>query len=824
MGIKNQYEFDVKPISTFKNLAAILRNAGITAKTNSLAEVAKAANITRVSDITTKLPADPGSGTGGFSSIPAVALSSCRVKHYADIVKEKNSTKNWLNVWADAIKFKDKLITKPLKRFPCLDIVKQGMMVFCVPPNVDLLKYWDRVEDRLFKIRHCMNISGIRRSLALFQPPIGPMMFVRARAAGLSLEDIMAVGVKIPRYRFNYLIEKCKQFTQTVQSFGSALLSALEKKDLEELTLLRSVHERNILRITKDIKKKQLKEAKYQYQAMAETLSSVQNRIDYYQGLIDEGLTGWEVVQQVSKHVATKLVIAKGSLDLVAGIKYILPQIGSPFAMKYGGNEQGDSTANFADWLGDLAQVAEAISASAGLEATFQRREEEWKQQLLLAQQELKQVGQQKLAAEIRQSIAEKDLETHEKNIEQADELYEFYKDKFTNLGLYNYLSTTLSRLYWEAYNVAYDMAKLAESAYQFEIDSTTSFIANDNWQFDRAGLLAGERLLMQLQKMEQAYIENNARTPEITQSFSLALLAPSELVKLRQTGSCNIKIPEIAFEMVYPGQYKRLTKSVRLTIPCVVGPYTNVSAKLTLLKGEVEKADQAALEELLVGKNTSISTSSANNDAGMFEFNFRDERYLPFEGSGAISEWRLELPSKIRFFNYDTISDVILHISYTARDGNRETAANNLATVITAYAQNNGLFRLFSLKHEFPNSFHRLLNPVAGVTQTTEFSVEKSHFPYFLADKTLGLSEVKVYLKPPKGKDPVTTAGMTLKINNVSATGWAKWPTEEDNLQRADVQLTIDPVTTWTIDAGTNGLNKNELDDILILLKYTIS
>jgi hypothetical protein len=36
--------------------------------------------------------------------------------------------------------------------------------------------------------------------------------------------------------------------------------------------------------------------------------------------------------------------------------------------------------------------------------------------------------------------------------------------------------------------------------------------------------------------------------------------------------------------------------------------------------------------------------------DAGMFELNFRDERYLPFEGAGAISEWRLEFLQRFGF------------------------------------------------------------------------------------------------------------------------------------------------------------------------------
>ena len=53
-----------------------------------------------------------------------------------------------------------------------------------------------------------------------------------------------------------------------------------------------------------------------------------------------------------------------------------------------------------------------------------------------------------------------------------------------------------------------------------------------------------------------------------------------------------------------------------------------------------------------------------------MFETNLRDERFLPFEGAGAISTWSLGLPSEFRPFDYMTISDVILHVRYTARRG----------------------------------------------------------------------------------------------------------------------------------------------------------
>ena len=167
----------------------------------------------------------------------------------------------------------DKPTYKPSKRFPGIAVIQQSRLAFCIPPNYDLHKYWDRVEDRLFKIRNCMNIDGIRRQLALFQPPIDPMMLVRAKAAGLSLDDVLAMlSAQLPPYRFPYLLEKAKNYVNTVQSFGTSLLAALEKKDTEELTLLKSLHEQNLLKLIRNIKLKNIEDAKSQL------LSTIESR------------------------------------------------------------------------------------------------------------------------------------------------------------------------------------------------------------------------------------------------------------------------------------------------------------------------------------------------------------------------------------------------------------------------------------------------------------------------------------------------------------------------------------------------------------------
>jgi Tc toxin complex TcA C-terminal TcB-binding domain len=91
-----------------------------------------------------------------------------------------------------------------------------------------------------------------------------------------------------------------------------------------------------------------------------------------------------------------------------------------------------------------------------------------------------------------------------------------------------------------------------------------------------------------------------------------------------------------------------------------------------------------------------------------MFETNLRDERYLPFENSGVISEWNLELPADVRQFDYDTISAVILHIRYIAREAGgllKREAITNLKTRIEA-AQTIGSVRLFSIRHELPTEW----------------------------------------------------------------------------------------------------------------------
>src|SRR5205807_7756578 len=97
------------------------------------------------------------------------------------------------------------------------------MLYFCIPQNDKMLGYWDTVADRLYKIRHCMNIEGVVRQLALFEPPIDPAALVKAVAGGMSLSSALAdLNAPMPLYRFDVLLQKANEVCNDVKALGVA--------------------------------------------------------------------------------------------------------------------------------------------------------------------------------------------------------------------------------------------------------------------------------------------------------------------------------------------------------------------------------------------------------------------------------------------------------------------------------------------------------------------------------------------------------------------------------------------------------------------------
>jgi hypothetical protein len=64
------------------------------------------------------------------------------------------------------------------------------------------------------------------------------------------------------------------------------------------------------------------------------------------------------------------------------------------------------------------------------------------------------------------------------------------------------------------------------------------------------------------------------------------------------------------------------------------------------------------------------IAISRPVADSGVFSLDFGGEQYLPFEGTGAVSDWTLAIPPESNSVDLGRLADVVFEVRYTARDG----------------------------------------------------------------------------------------------------------------------------------------------------------
>lgn len=642
------------------------------------------------------------------------------------------------------------------------------MLFFCLPPNDKLLEYWDTVADRLYKIRHCQNIEGVERMLALFAPPIDPGAVIGALAGGGSLSDATAaLNAPLPLYRFQVILQKANELCNDLKALGGALLSALEKKDGEEMARLRQGQELSILNAALSIKRSQIDEAKANLDSISNSKIVAETKRNYYRDI--EELIPAEALNFAKLRTSSlKQLMASGMSELGASLSAI-PNFSVGFAGA-GGSPTGSVSyggANIASIFQAISikhtsesNIAQFEATTASIRGSHIRRWSEWKHQEVLANAEIVQIDNQIAAAEKRLQIAQTELANHNLQIANARAIDEYMHTKYTNQELYEWMSTQISQVYFQTYQMAFDMAKQAERCLQYELGlENTSIIQYGHWDSLKKGLMSAERLQLDLRKLEMAYMDRNKRELELTKHISLNQLNPLALLYLREQGKCDFAIPEELFDLDFPGHYMRRIKSVSITIPCVAGPYTSINATLRLKKSSTRvkastgngyprvEGDDDRFRDQFTGIQ-SIATSSAQNDSGLFELNFRDERYLPFEGAGAInSEWTLEMMSDptLRQFDYNTISDVVVHMRYTAReDGGLKTAAITNLKGLTDKLGKESLARLFSLRHDFPNEWHAWTKQ----SQALSIKLEKHHFPYFAQMGKLTPTRIESYVK----------------------------------------------------------------------------
>ncbi|KAI0890803.1 putative toxin subunit [Annulohypoxylon nitens] len=742
---------------------------------------------------------------------------------------------------------------------------------FCVPANPQLMELRNLIDDRLFKIRNCQDINGVVRSLALFEPPLDPGMLVRAVASGVDISKLLSNTIgPMPNYRFQSLLQKALDMCAEVKDMGATLLSIKEKKDTEALTNLRARQDTVIQGLMIDLKNIAKKEAESSIDALLETRKAQVAKLEYYLALTgtddktapdenqewedieqsiekpttdDLRMTSYEKLEMEKSEAAAVLNQKATALDLSASVIKLIPDVEEEAEPLGVGVSFGSITENISESMLIVANVlrfqGQAFTdegAKASRTGALVKQLQERRNEANAAGRDIKETDKQIATCRIQVEMCERDIQIQQQQAAYAKDAEEWFKKKYSSEQLYAWMDGVVQNLYYQTYLLADDLAQKAQAAFRFEKgDQSVNIIGPTTWDGGRDGMFSGETLFLSLKRLEAAYMEKSMHDFEVVKNVSLRQLRPWALLTLRETGTAEFDLPEVLFDFDFPGHYCRRIKSVSMTVPCTVGPYTGVNATLTLLehcyrvKADAKNSsdypqktsdDRFRTDQIPI---SSIAVSDGQEDNGVFNLDFNDERYIPFEGAGAVSRWRLELPTAVKQFDYNTISDVVLHVKYTALQGGASfrKAASDAALAFQKTASNlsstEGMFAILDLKNDSPDEWDDLISADKSKPSTMPLSALQDRLPFFTKGRAVKAETISVLFASESmidmEKDIELAASSKISMTAGTSVG---------SYQVASAEKQAATVADWKLTLQPAAMSAN-VSKIFIIFRYTM-
>lgn len=640
---------------------------------------------------------------------------------------------------------------------------------FGIPLNPRFREMRNLITERLSNIRNSLDISGRPVVYALREPLIDPGDLVALSKAGLSMNEALAMVLgnrnsPLPRQRFEILLHRALELCGEVRALGDRFLSAIERKETETFSMLRARHTTAIQKMILDLKQISLQEAEQTVQSLLINREAQVSQLTYFLQLIGEPLTRipsaketWIDVElnpdsptrddlRMSPHEKSEMdaaaaasvlnLVASGIDGLVApfcavpSVSLNAMPMGVGVTTSAGGSNIASMMQAGSAAIKMIAMVKSEEGSRAARKAQLTRQLQERRLQANVRGREIKLLDKQVDIQRLRVKATQAEIAIQQSEREDAEQTVAWYRTKYTNEQLYGWMEKSLRDLYYQAYTLAMDVASCAESALSFELGRKVGLLRPGGyWDAGRDGLLAADHLYLDLKRLENTYFDTATHDYEVTKTVSLRQIDPLALLTLRSTGNTTFSVNELLYDLDFPGHYMRRIRSVSVTIPAVVGPYSGVNATLRLLEhkyriiptdGSVDDYISASFSSSSTAFRTdripinAIAVSSGSGDSGTFELAFNGPRYTPFEGAGAISTWRLELPTVIPKFDYACISDVLLHVQYTAREGGvmLRSVANSAVQKAPCAAEQAGstpgFFAIWDLRNDFPNEWYR--------------------------------------------------------------------------------------------------------------------
>jgi hypothetical protein len=564
--------------------------------------------------------------------------------------------------------------------------------------NAELVKYWDMLESRLYNLRNNLTLDGKPLSLPLFAAPLDPRALLAAYANGAAGGGVGSLlAQETPHYRYSVMFARASMAVDTLIQFGATLLSIIERKEQGQLQELQQQQVWDFAQFAIDLQLEAQKVEIEARKALEASKAIADARAAFYGGLAKENVSfgeGLAMYEHFAARVATGAAYTASAI--AAGIKPIPNNagvhaggiVGTASGVAAGGDLGGYRLEGIPEAVGIVGHATATLADSTAdaIERTemYRRRLQDWENARDQATLESEQITAQITVHDAQTRVTALQLRQAEVAKEQAEQVYAFLNKRFTNSQLYQWLNGQFSMFYYQAYDATFSLCMAAQACWQYELaDYSANFIQPAAWKDAYRGLTAGESLKLNLLRMDAAYLTRNERRLEIVKTVSVKQLpewtdeAPTlnqswekVVERLTDEGVVEFEITKAMLDDDYPGHYLRRIKRISVSLPVTVGPYQDIRATLTQTYNAVQMGSGASAplkENMRASQQIAVSTGV--DDDGLFMFNFDDERYLPFEGTGVISRWNLTFPNhSAQQDMIDSITDIIVHVRYTAK------------------------------------------------------------------------------------------------------------------------------------------------------------
>jgi receptor-binding and translocation channel-forming TcA subunit of Tc toxin/ABC toxin-like protein len=699
----------------------------------------------------------------------------------------------------------------------------------CIPPNPVLRALRMHAEVNVHKIRSCRNIAGVKRELETYSAPTDTSTGMPAIGAGGQLV-LPGVGVQVPTpYRFFVIIERAKHLVQLAQQLESSMLSTLQQRDAEAYSLMKARQDVQLARAGIKLQDLRVNEAQDSVKLAELQRDRAQIQVSQY----DEWLgAGWSTLENASIDAQ---YVAIGAYGAATGA-YLYAAYAA----------QQDRASKIGVALGAAGQVAAALAAVLSQMASYERRAQEWAFQKSLAKQDVAIGNQQIGIAQDQVRVVGQERAIAELQTQNTERTVDFLSNKFTNVELYDWMAGVLEGVYRYFIQQATAMANLASSQLAFERqEPPPPFIQADYWEPpsedslggntskgpDRRGLTASERLLQDIYQLDQYAFDTNKRKLQLSKTLSVAQLAPIELQRFRETGVLTVATPMELFDHDFPGHYLRLVRRVKTSVVALIPPQLGIKATLTASRISRVVIGGDLFQTVHVQQGPDIVALTSPRDAsGIFELDVQSDMLAPFEDIGVDATWEFRMPKASNQFDYNTIADVLLTLDYTALN-----SFDYYQEVVQRLRRNTSADRAFSFRQQFADAWYDLNNPELqdqAKQMVVSFETGQADFPPNIGN--LSIQNLTLYFARRPGSSfeiPVKDLRFTEQDSTGSVGGAAVTvdgivSTRRGNAGSWMSMIGKSPLGKWELSLPNtedikNRFKNDEIQDILFVITY---